>query len=167
MGQHQLGVPRKSRGVDTSLHLCSPSLSGSYRISQIQSEKLRSLRGRLKGSNRGLVQCIPLLLSSLSAALEEHTGRIYPNPAGGDSQPAEVMDSGNHSRGNVGLSPRNCPKVRHAGASALLSQHRSGDNSTALRDGSISPFPAQTLPKEGAKQLMGKQEKEVRANKQP
>lgn len=39
--------------------------------------------------------------------------------------------------------------------------------STALRDGSVSPFPAETLPKEGARQLMGKEEKEVRVNKQP
>lgn len=85
----------------------------------------------------------------------------------GDSQPAEVMDSGDHPGENVGLSSRNCGKVRSAGASVLPSQHRSGDSSTALRDGSISPFPAETLPKEGLRQMMGKQEKEVRENKQP
>lgn len=126
LGQHHLGVPRKSRGMDTALHLCSPSLACSYCISQIQSKKLCSVRGRLKSSNPGLVRCIFSLVSSLPAALEESAGRIYPIPAGegGDSQPAEVMDSGDHSRGNVGLSSRNCPKVRSAGASALPSQQR-------------------------------------------
>lgn len=77
------------------------------------------------------------------------------------------MDSGDHSRGNVRLSSRDCPKVRSAGASVLPSQHRSGDNSAALRGGSISPFPAEAFPKERARQLMGKEEKEVRENKQP
>lgn len=167
MGQHQLGVPRESRGMDTSLHLCSPSLACSYWISQIQSKKLCSVRGRFKSSNPGLVQCILSLVSSLSAALEQCTGRIYPIPAGRDSQPAEVMDSGDHSRGNVGLSSRDCPKVRSAGASVLPSQHTSGVNSAALRGGSISPFPAETFPKERVRQLMGKEEKEVRENKQP
>lgn len=71
LGQHQLGVPGKSRGMDTFLHMRSFSVAYSYWISQIQSEKLCSARGRLKSSNPGLVQCIPSLVSSPSAALEE------------------------------------------------------------------------------------------------
>lgn len=88
LGQHHLGVPRKSRGMDTALHLCSPSLACSYCISQIQSKKLCSVRGRLKSSNPGLVQCIFSLVSSLPAALEESARRIYPIPAGGGGLPA-------------------------------------------------------------------------------
>lgn len=49
----------------------------------------------------------------------------------------------------------------------LPPQQRSGDNRAALRDGSLFPCPAETLPREGAKQLMGREEKEVRENKQP
>lgn len=81
------------------LCLCSFSQACSYWISQIQSEKLCSARGRLKSSNPGLVQCISSLVSSLSAALEESTVRNYPIPAGGDSQPTEMMGSGDHCRG--------------------------------------------------------------------
>lgn len=81
MGQHPRGVPRKSGGMDTSLHLCSFSVAHSYWISQIQSEKPGSAKGRLKSSNAGLVQCIPSLISSPSAALEESAASTYHVPA--------------------------------------------------------------------------------------
>lgn len=102
LGRHQLEVPRKSRGMDISFCVCalSPELvaTGSVKF-KVKSYAQRE--GDLKVQIQVWFSAF-LLVSSLSAALEESTVRNYPIPAGGDSQPTETMGSGDHCRGKRG-----------------------------------------------------------------